>query len=185
MGAPAARKISLGATDAAHDRTTSIVRVAARGGNDDRRNETHRTAAGADLCGTAPRNVQSAFHHADETRWLVFVEKQGKNSYRWWLWVFAGEDSVVYVLDPTRSHDVPEGHFPADAEGVLIVDRYSVYKAMKQVQEGKLILVFCWAHVRRDFVRSRKRLSRIKGVGADVAASDTRIVSAPPPAKTT
>jgi transposase len=102
------------------------------------------------------RNVQSAVHHADETRWLVFVEKQGKNSYRWWLWVFAGEDSVVYVLDPTRSHDVPEGHFPADAEGVLIVDRYSAYKAMKQVLEGKLILVFCWAHVRRDFVRVGK-----------------------------
>ena len=102
------------------------------------------------------RNVLSAFHHADETRWLVFVEKQGKNSYRWWLWVFAGEDSVVYVLDPTRSHEVPQGHFPADAEGKLIVDRYSAYKAMKQVQQGKLILVFCWAHVRRDFVRVGK-----------------------------
>ena len=72
------------------------------------------------------RNVQSAVHHADETRWLVFVEKQGKNGYRWWLWVFAGEDTVVYVLDPTRSHEVPEGHFPADAQGVLIVDRYSL-----------------------------------------------------------
>jgi transposase len=108
------------------------------------------------------RNVQSALHHADETRWLVFVEKQGKNSYRWWLWVFAGEDSVVYVLDPTRSHEVPEGHFPADAEGVLIVDRYSAYKAMKQVQEGKLILVFCWAHVRRDFVRVGKGYPELK-----------------------
>ena len=108
------------------------------------------------------RNVQSAVHHADETRWLVFVEKQGKNNYRWWLWVFAGEDSVVYVLDPTRSHDVPEGHFPADAEGVLIVDRYSAYKAMKQVLEGKLILVFCWAHVRRDFVRVGKGYPELK-----------------------
>jgi transposase len=108
------------------------------------------------------RNVQSAFHHADETRWLVFVEKQGKNSYRWWLWVFAGEDSVVYVLDPTRSHEVPEGHFPADARGVLIVDRYSAYKAMKQVQVGKLILVFCWAHVRRDFVRVGKGYPELK-----------------------
>lgn len=102
------------------------------------------------------RNVESAFHHADETRWLVFAEKQGKRSYRWWLWVFAGEDTVVYVLDPTRSHDVPEGHFPPDAEGVLIVDRYSAYKAMQQVQAGKLILAFCWAHVRRDFVRVGK-----------------------------
>jgi transposase len=108
------------------------------------------------------RNVQSAFHHADETRWLVFVEKQGKNGYRWWLWVFAGEDSVVYVLDPTRSHDVPEKHFPADAQGVLMVDRYSAYKAMKQVQAGKLILVFCWAHVRRDFVRVGKGYPELK-----------------------
>jgi len=108
------------------------------------------------------RNVQSAFHHADETRWLVFVEKQGKNGYRWWLWVFAGEDTVVYVLDPTRSHGVPEGHFPADAQGVLIVDRYSAYKAMKQVQVGKLILVFCWAHVRRDFVRVGKGYPELK-----------------------
>ena len=108
------------------------------------------------------RNVQSAFHHADETRWLVFVEKQGKNSYRWWLWVFAGEDSVVYLLDPHRSHEVPEGYFPADAQGVLIVDRYSAYKAMKQVQAGKLILVFCWAHVRRDFVRVGKGYPELK-----------------------
>jgi transposase len=108
------------------------------------------------------RNLQSTFHHADETRWLVFVEKQGKNSFRWWLWVFAGEDSVVYVLDPTRSHEVPEGHFPADAQGVLIVDRYSAYKAMKQVQAGKLILVFCWAHVRRDFVRVGKGYPELK-----------------------
>lgn len=107
-------------------------------------------------------NVQSAFHHADETRWLVFVEKEGKNGYRWWLWVFAGEDSVVYVLDPTRSHEVPESHFPADVGGVLIVDRYSAYKAMKQVQEGKLVLVFCWAHVRRDFVRVGKGYPELK-----------------------
>jgi transposase len=108
------------------------------------------------------RNVQSAFHHADETRWLVFVEKQGKNSYRWWLWVFAGEDSVVYVLDSSRSHEVPEAHFSADVQGVLVVDRYSAYKAMKQVQVGKLILVFCWAHVRRDFVRVGKGYPELK-----------------------
>ena len=102
------------------------------------------------------RNVQSALQHADETRWRVFGENQGKHSNRWWLWVFAGEEAVVYVLDPTRSRKVPEGHFPADAAGVLIVDRYSAYKAMQQVQAGQLILAFCWAHVRRDFVRVGK-----------------------------
>ena len=112
--------------------------------------------------GLRDRNLQSAVSHADETRWLVFVDKQGKNSYRWWLWVFAGEDCVVYVLDPTRSHEVPEGHFPADTAGVLIVDRYSAYKAMQQVVDGKLILAFCWAHVRRDFVRVGKGYPELK-----------------------
>ena len=108
------------------------------------------------------RNATSVHHQADETRWLVFVVKEGKTGHRWWLWVFASEDSVVYVLDPSRSHAVPEGHFPNDAAGVLMVDRYSAYKAMKQVKEGHLRLAFCWAHVRRDFVRVGKAHPSLK-----------------------
>jgi transposase len=68
------------------------------------------------------------------------------------LWVFAAQDSIVFVLDPTRAHDVPENHFGDDAEGILNVDRYSAYKAMAQVKAGKITLAFCWAHVRRDFL---------------------------------
>jgi transposase len=45
---------------------------------------------------------------------------------------------------------------------VLIVDRYSAYKAMQQVVDGKLILAFCWAHVRRDFVRVGKGYPELK-----------------------
>ena len=101
-------------------------------------------------------HVQSAYFHADETRWRVFVEKAGKTGHRWWLWLFAGEDSVVFVLDPRRSHDVPQSHFPDHVEGVMMVDRYSSYKAMRQVKEGLLRLAYCWAHVRRDFVRVGK-----------------------------
>jgi transposase len=98
------------------------------------------------------RNAQSAFAQADETRWMVFIDWDGKTGHRWWLWVFLGEDTVVFRLDPSRSHDVPESHFPADAHVVLMVDRYSAYKAMGQVKLGNVVLVFCWAHVRRDFV---------------------------------
>jgi transposase len=98
------------------------------------------------------RNAQAAFAQADETRWMVFIDLEGKTGYRWWLWVFLGEDTVVFRLDPTRSHDVPEGHFPADARVVLMVDRYSAYKAMAQVNLENVVLVFCWSHVRRDFV---------------------------------
>ncbi len=98
------------------------------------------------------RNAESAFAQADETRWMVFIDLEGKTGHRWWLWVFLGEDTVVFRLDPSRSHEVPEGHFPAEAHVVLMVDRYSAYKAMAQVKLGDVVLVFCWAHVRRDFV---------------------------------
>src|SRR5580692_734208 len=59
---------------------------------------------------------------------------------------------VVFLLDPSRSHDLPEGHLGAEAFGILNVDRYSAYKAMTQVKEGRILLAFCWAHVRRDFL---------------------------------
>ncbi len=109
------------------------------------------------------RNAAAAFAQADETRWMVFVAQEGKTGHRWWLWVFLGADTVVFRLAPTRSHDVPEGHFPADARMVLMVDRYSAYKAMAQVKLGNVVLVFCWAHVRRDFVTIGKGWPEHKG----------------------
>jgi transposase len=97
-------------------------------------------------------NRDEGHWHADETRWLVFAKHPGKASFSWTLWVFVARESVVFVLDPTRSHDVPEGHFGEDGEGILNVDRYSSYKAMAQVKAGRIVLAFCWAHVRRDFL---------------------------------
>jgi transposase len=108
------------------------------------------------------RNRQSHYKQADETRWLVFVERQGKIGFGWWLWNFNSEDTVVYILDESRSHRVPEDHYSPQAGGVLMVDRYSAYKAMLQVKNGTLILVFCWAHVRRDFVRVGKGWPQLK-----------------------
>ena len=90
--------------------------------------------------------------HCDETRWRVFAKRTDKAGFTWTLWVFAAKESIVFVLDPTRAHDVPEAHFGAEAEGIMNVDRYSAYKAMAQVKAGQLVLAFCWAHVRRDFL---------------------------------
>lgn len=90
--------------------------------------------------------------HCDETRWLVFVKQTNKAGFAWNLWVFAAKESVVFVLDPTRSHNVPEDYFGRESSGIINVDRYSAYKAMRQVKEGWIILAFCWAHVRRDFL---------------------------------
>jgi transposase len=98
------------------------------------------------------RNRQGGFHQADETRWRVFVLLDGKKGHGWWLWVILGADTVIYLLDSSRSHEVPQSHFGPQASGVLEVDRYSGYKAMAQVKSGLMVLAFCWADVRRDFV---------------------------------
>ncbi|MFY9586340.1 MAG: IS66 family transposase [Actinomycetota bacterium] len=100
----------------------------------------------------AEHNRDEEHWHCDETRWPVFVKQANKANFNWMLWVFAAKESIVFVLDPTRSHDVPEKHFGENAEGIANVDRYSAYKAMAQVKAGKIILSFCWAHVRRDFL---------------------------------
>jgi transposase len=109
------------------------------------------------------RNRQGRFHQADETRWLVFVLLDGKKGYGWWLWVVLGMDTVVYLLDSSRSHDVPQSHFGSTASGVLEVDRYSGYKAMDQVKSGQIVLAFCWTHVRRDFVGVGKNWPKLTG----------------------
>jgi transposase len=100
----------------------------------------------------AQRNREQAHWHADETRWMVFATVEGKAGHRWTLWVFHSEEAVAFVLDKGRAHDVPEDHLGPGAEGILSVDRYSAYKAMEQVKEGKILLAFCWAHARRDFL---------------------------------
>ena len=90
--------------------------------------------------------------HADETRWPVFIEIPEKVGHRWMLWLIQSKEAAVFVLDPTRAHDVPEKALGPDARGIMSVDRYSGYKAMIQVKEGKIILSFCWSHARRDFL---------------------------------
>jgi len=90
--------------------------------------------------------------HADETRWLVFVTCEGKVGYRWYLWVFHAAEAVVFVLAMGRSHDVPQEHFGPVKSGILVVDRYVAYQAVDKVKAGLIVLAFCWAHQRRDFL---------------------------------
>jgi transposase len=95
---------------------------------------------------------QQPLWHADETSWLVFTTIEGKVGYRWYLWVFHGAEVVVFVLAAGRAHDVPEEQLGPDARGIMVVDRYKAYQAIAQVKHGQIVLAFCWAHVRRDFL---------------------------------
>jgi transposase len=100
----------------------------------------------------AAHSREQPLWHGDETRWQVFATVEGKVGYRWYLWVFHTQEVVVFVLAQGRAHEVPEQYLGPDAKGIMVVDRYKAYQVIDQVKSGQIVLAFCWAHVRRDFV---------------------------------
>jgi transposase len=99
------------------------------------------------------KQMTEALFHNDETRWEVFVEVEGKVGHRWYLWVTRSKSVVYFVLDPTRSTEVPGAHFAGLQEGrvIIVCDRYSAYKKLARLMPA-ILLAFCWAHVRRDYL---------------------------------
>jgi transposase len=98
--------------------------------------------------------------HMDETRWRVFEEVKGKKGYRWWLWIVATHDTRAFLLDPSRSGQVPQDFLGEEREGVISADRYSGYKTLLS---DLLKIAYCWVHVRRDFVRIDNGYARLRG----------------------
>jgi transposase len=92
--------------------------------------------------------------HADETGWLVFEKTpDGKEGRRRYLWIFRSPSAVFYVLDRSRGSEVPRAFFGDQASGIISADRYSAYKSL--MNDGLVLVAYCWAHVRRDFLRVR------------------------------
>ncbi len=105
--------------------------------------------------------------HADETRWNMLCDPTKK---LWYMWGFKTKKVTVFVLDATRSADVPAKtllniddiyditepvEIPKEKKKILSVDRYSAYKMLERL--GFFILAFCWAHQRRDFTDAIKK----------------------------
>lgn len=99
------------------------------------------------------KQMSEQLFHNDETRWEVFVDLPGKVGTRWYLWVTRSPSVIFYCIDPSRSAAVPGAHFAglqAD-KAILVCDRYSAYKKLARLALN-ILLAFCWAHVRRDFL---------------------------------
>jgi len=107
------------------------------------------------------RSREAKHWHMDETRWQVFAEADGKTGHMWWLWVVVTGDTVVYLLEPTRSASVPKNHLGPGAEGIISADRYSAYKALG----SKILVAFCWCHVRRDFIEAGEGYKKLSAWG--------------------
>ena len=94
-----------------------------------------------------------AHWHADETRWAVFVELEGKVGQRWYMWVFHSSSVVHYVLEQSRATQVVQDELAGVHSGIISCDRYAAYKKFARLNPG-VVLAFCWAHVRRDYLET-------------------------------
>jgi transposase len=98
------------------------------------------------------RKLRSEPHwHADETRWEVFVEIDGKSGHRWYLWVFASSSVAYYEIDASRSAAVPTAVLAGVPGGTISCDRHGAYKKFARLHPG-FTLSFCWVHQRRDLL---------------------------------
>jgi len=83
-------------------------------------------------------SLKSSKLHADETGWRV----SGKTH---WLWCFAGDESVFYMIDRSRGSPALQKFFTEAFEGTLITDFWSPYDAVVCADKQK-----CWPHLLRD-----------------------------------
>ena len=89
--------------------------------------------------------------HLDETRWPMLCLQQGQGRQLWWFWVVVSPEVTAFLLEPTRSGQVPQDFFPKGTQGIVSVDRYAGYFALLG-PDWSLKLAYCWSHQRRDFV---------------------------------
>ncbi|NOR25463.1 MAG: IS66 family transposase [Desulforhopalus sp.] len=129
-------------------------------------------AGGLKILSTLFQPIYDAFHrqqmtedrfHNDESSWKVFENVDGKIGNRWWLWVSRSASVVFFQIAQGRGADVPVDHFKdIEHEKIIVIcDRYSAYKSMAR-QLPFVILAFCWAHVRRDFLDAARKYPELE-----------------------
>lgn len=104
------------------------------------------------------KHLAEKLFHGDETRWKVFQEIEGKIGYRWYLWLTRSASVIYFWMAPGRGANVIKEHMGGlnlDALVIFVCDRYSSYKCWAK-DHALILLAFCWAHVRRDFLDGAK-----------------------------
>jgi transposase len=100
----------------------------------------------------------------DETGWKVAGQLA-------WLWVFTNEAVTVYLIDPTRAHDVVERVLGADFAGVLQCDCFLAYDPLAEAYDQQKCLqhllrrcdALTESKSRRAVVFSRQVASLLRG----------------------
>ncbi len=99
----------------------------------------------------------------DETTVQVLQEPGRSNTSKSYMWVFRGGDpdqtALIYQYHPTRSGEVPR-NFIKGYQGYIQADGYKGYDGLSQFPG--IVLMGCWAHVRRKFNEVIKARQPIK-----------------------
>ncbi len=101
-------------------------------------------------------NAASPHLHMDETSWKVFEVVAGKSGYRWWCWIFVGDDTTAFVIKPGKGADVAAEHLGIDLDaqtpmlpggGMLLAssDFATPYQRLGREVDG-FVNIYCWAH---------------------------------------
>lgn len=103
------------------------------------------------------KQMQEDYFNCDETYWKVFEKLLDKANYQWYMWGVFSESVRCFHFSPNRStenlHKIFSGLNETLKEITIVSDRYSSYKCYARTESRLLvILAFCWAHVRRDFL---------------------------------
>ena len=70
------------------------------------------------------RAREGCYWHMDETRWPMFLLMEGQSQdqtkppRKWWAWVVVGLEATAFLLESSRSGQVPETFFPKETEGI-------------------------------------------------------------------
>jgi transposase len=84
----------------------------------------------------------------DETWWRVMGK--AKESKSWHAWSASSASAIYFAIENSRSVEAAKELLPGYT-GIVMCDGYAAYEGLARVNPG-LILVHCWAHVRRKFI---------------------------------
>lgn len=75
--------------------------------------------------------------YADETGWRM-------HGHNWWLWVYATDKGIRYVLEHTRGKGIPTEALGENSKRVIVSDGYAAYKNLPGDKQQ------CWVHLLRN-----------------------------------
>lgn len=91
--------------------------------------------------------------HADETYWPMLSKGTGK---KWYAWTVASPSTVYHRIFDSRSTATAR-EVLGDYHGNVVADGYEPYQTVARAgPDGvpRYTLAFCWAHVRRKYVKA-------------------------------